>query len=102
VKHASRATNVIDFEAARVRRHALTIATREARRNLLSPLETTEALAWAAYIATWVAFADVERMVTEFCAGVFVPPSDWSASDWSTRTSRTRAGARAPKPRPES
>ena len=71
MSHLVKRTNVIDFEAARVRRHALTIAKREAQKHFLSPDETLEALAWAAYIATWVTFPEVERMVTEFCAGVF-------------------------------
>ena len=102
MSHLVKRSNVIDFEAARVRRHALTIAKREALKNFLSPDETVEALAWAAYIATWVTHPEVERMVTEFCAGVFAPPTDWRATDWVTRTSRTRAAARAPKPRPES
>ncbi len=102
MSHVIKRSNVIDFEAARVRRHAITIAKREATKNFLSPEETVEALAWASYIATWVTFVEVERMVTEFCAGVFAPPKGWRAHDWVTRTTRTRAGARAPKPLPKS
>lgn len=98
---------VVSLEAARVERYAIAIAKREAKKNGLDNTATEEAVAWAAYVATWVGFGELEKLVVEFCAGVFLPPRDWPAADWIKRSAvhtnvaaarRTVDAAPAPTP----